>query len=170
MTREQVDTLLASYRVNLGRKGHLETTIMDLEQKINAAEEQVVDDLSLHAVSIDGMPHGNKVGSPTERIAIDLTEGKTIPMLEEAKQELNGLYAEHRELTLKISYVDSWMKGLTPREQWVLNHQVIDRDFWRDVIVEYSAAYNEQVTKDRLKRIRSEGMSKVYKMAGVLII
>ena len=77
MTREQVDGMLREYRALIGRCGHIDAEIRRLERAIESERAQFERDACAPAVSrLDGMPRSSGQGSPTERVALMLVDGR----------------------------------------------------------------------------------------------
>ena len=166
MTKERVMEMLKTYRFELGRCGHLQAEIAALNLKYKQTEH----DLTIAMVSpgaqvLSDMPRGTSVGNPTERYAMRLVEGLHDADLKEIEEKIAALEAEHQERSTTVMYVQSWLSGLAERERWVVEAQVIDGVFWRDVCSRYRQHFEEDCSKDTLKRYRDRALDKIYEMA-----
>lgn len=172
MTREQVDALLLGYHEMVGRCGHIGAEIASLEQKITGIREEFERDAAAPAISrIDGMPRGTTLSDPTQCIALKLADGEAYRQSDAYRREcalrdeIAALERERAEKRLRIQYVDSWLSGLADRERWVIERHLIDGDIWHDIITPFNRRYDDDVTKDRLKRIQQKALEKIYGMA-----
>lgn len=166
MTHEKVDELLKAYRFEVGRCGHLETEIAQLQKAIASSQENLAEDASaVRPQQISDMPHGTTVGRPTERIAIMLASGWIPDYLKDMQQELAELQKEYDSRYFTVLFVSSWLNGLAERERWIVEHQVIDGEYWKDVVRKYRDTFCEETSKDSLKRLKKKALDKIYQMA-----
>ena len=166
MTVERVNQLLKSYRFELGRCGHIKAEIAELERRYKQTEH----DLTIAMVSpgaqvISDMPRGTSVGKPTEQYAMRLLEGLKDKDLKDIEIKIEALKSELEERSTAVAYVQSWLAGLPERERWVIEAQVIDGVFWKDVCSRYRQHFEEDCSKDTLKRCRDRALEKIYDMA-----
>lgn len=166
MTIDRVEEMLKSYRYAVGRCGHIAQEIKTLRAQYATEKHDVLVAIaSPKPQQITDMPHGTTVGNPTEKHGLMLASGyasEEMKELEAAIAKLEDEYYANRAIT---EYVESWLKGLNERERWIVETQVIDGVFWRDVGVQYAARFGESVSKDTLKRIRDKAMEKIYSIA-----
>lgn len=166
MTHEKVDEMLKSYRFEIGRCGHLEVEIRQIEEALARARSDAAADVaSLQSPQLTGMPHGSTVSSPTERAGIALASGWLPEYIKQMDSDLAELRKEYSQRYLTVMFVSSWLQGLTERERWIIEHQVIDGEFWKDILARYKSAYSEECSKDSLKRLKSRALEKIYAMA-----
>ena len=166
MTRERVDEILKGYRFDVGRCGHLAQEIQMLEQRAaNMHADEVSALVSPKPQQITDMPRGTAIGNPTEKFGLMLASGYTSDEVKALEADIAARKAEYRERRDRVVFVQSWLSGLTERERWMVETQVIDAVFWKDVGVQYAARFGENVSKDTLKRLRDRAMDKVYVMA-----
>ena len=94
-----------------------------------------------------------------------LLEGLHDQELQEIDVKIAALEDEYNTRHLTVMYVQSWLAGLTERERWVVEAQVIDGVFWKDVCSRYRQHFEEDCSKDTLKRYRDRALDKIYAMA-----
>ena len=166
MTHNRVDTILRGYRFDLGRCGHLAMEIKELEQKYNTEKTDMIHALvSPHPQQITDMPHGTAISNPTEKFGLMLAGDYKSEEMQELDIKIMSKTDEYNERKTRVMYVQGWLTGLTERERWMVETQVIDGVFWKDVGVQYASKFGEAVSKDTLKRLRDRAMDKVYAMA-----
>lgn len=166
MTTERVMEMLKAYRFELGRCGHLQTEINAMQRQYNQIEHDLtVAMCSPGAQQLSDMPRGTAVGNPTERHAMRLLEGLHDQELQEVEVKIAALEDEYNTRQLTVMYVQSWLAGLTERERWVVEAQVIDGVFWKDVCSRYRQHFEEDCSKDTLKRYRDKALFKIFEMA-----
>ena len=173
MTQEQVNTLLREYRALVGRCGHIDAEIQRLRRAICAARAQFAADLAAPSVSrLDGMPPGGQPGSPTERAGLELADGRAFENsdagleVRHMEAEIARLEAEREERQLRVRYVESWLNGLPDRERWVIERHLIDGEIWHDIIQQFNARFSDDISRDRLKRLQTRALERIYAMAG----
>lgn len=166
MTQEQVNEMLKSYKYAVGRCGHLKTELDMLARQIKVAQNDRAADLAaIKPQQITDMPHGTQVGNPTEKFGLMLASGWEPEHITELKARHIQLTAELHNCELVVNFVDSWLEGLTERESWIIQQQVIEARFWKDVQMDYRREFDDVCSKDTLKRLRARAMEKIYKMA-----
>ena len=166
MLPTRVDTMLRNYREYAGRVLHLENHIASLSKTIEELRATALADAaSPGSQNMDGMPHGTAVGQPTERIAIMFADGFTPDYIVKLEMELEACRAEYDEKVQTVIFVDAWLKGLTEKERWIIEKQVIDAVTWRELIVLYARDFGEPRTKEALKKLRVRTMDKIYHIA-----
>lgn len=166
MTVEQVNLILKGYRFDVGRCGHLEVELHHLEKGL-AAELALITEgaASLQSPVISDMPHGTGISNPTERIGMLVADGWKPEVVKQMEKDIQLLNAEYQTRMRNVKYVDSWLSGLPERERWMIEQQVIDGVFWRDLTALFRIRFGADCSKDTLKRIRERGLMKVYEMA-----
>ena len=166
MVPEKVDQLLKDHKMTVGRHKYLVSMIDELKCQAEEWSKNIAEDIvTLGNQSIDGMPHGTTVGNPTERFGIMLASGFTPAGLKELEHEIRQLEKEAHEKAVSIKIVEAWLDGLTEKERWIVEKQLIDGMYWREVVSEYHRRYGEEYSKEGLKRIRDSAVSKIHKMA-----
>lgn len=166
MTNKRVMEMLKAYRFEVGRCGHLQAEIAELQRQYSRLEHDLTDAMvSPGAQQISDMPRGTTVSNPTERYAMRLVEGLNDEDLKALNLKIAALEAEYNQRNLTVMYVESWLNGLAERERWVVEAQVIDGVFWKDVCSRYRQRFEEDCSKDTLKRYRDRALEKIYEMA-----
>lgn len=166
MLPDRVDEMLRNYREYLGRVLHLERYIVELKQEIEKNKaEALVEAASPGSPNMDGMPHGTIVSQPTERIALQFASGNWPEFVQESMAKLKEAEDEYNEKVGTVIFVDAWLKGLTERERWIIEKQVIDKAPWREVTAMFYREFDSVRSKEGLKYIRDKALQKIYKMA-----
>ena len=167
MTRPQVDDYLAQYRECVGRVGYLLLRLPVMRSELQKIKDNLVADAALETPQHEeGMPHGSGVGNPVEKIVLKFADGFLPEDVMVAEKELQSAEQEFEYRQRVVLCVDAWLKGLSEREAWIINHKVIDSDYsWREVIVMYRLQYGEEYSRDALKRIKDRAMEKIYRFA-----
>lgn len=166
MTIERVDEMLKTYRFEVGRCGHLKKDIEILTMDIEKAKRGLAADLvGPGAQEITDMPRGTTVGNPTEKYGLMLAGGWVSDEVRDMENKLGELTAEYTERKKTVDYVESWLNGLSERERWMVETQVIDGVIWREVLMQYQEKFGEYRSKDTLKRLRDRAMDLIYDMA-----
>lgn len=172
MEKERVDALLRDYRENIGRCGHLRMEIKRNAFRMDQAREAFRREALGPGVSqCTGAPRGTTPGNPTEALGLMLAEGH-VPEDSPQGREITRLKLESARMSaemgvrqMQVDYVDCWLAGLTDRERWVIEHHIIEREIWHDIMIAFNQRYADDVSKDRLKRIQSRALERIYAMA-----
>lgn len=166
MTRDRVDAILKGYRFDVGRCGHLAQEIQLANEKLNRLlSDEVTAMISPKPQQITDMPRGTAIGNPTEKFGLMLASGYSTEESKSLEIKIAAMDDEYKERRSRVVFVESWLSGLTERERWMVETQVIDGTFWKDVGVQYAQRFGENVSKDTLKRLRDKAMAKIYDMA-----
>lgn len=166
MTANSVNQMLKQYRKYLGRCAYLEELIPKLKTEIAEMYSKIVEDVvSIGGQQMDGMPHSPTVGRPTESLGIAIADGYRPDALVAKEKELADAQREYNEKLTTVVFVGAWLKGLTEREHWIIESQVIDGVSWRELVCEYHVKYGENRTKRSLQILRDKAMEKIYAMA-----
>ena len=166
MMPERAEQMLKDYKTYLGRCEYLKALIPELKSEAKIWHTHLVVDLARNTeTEMDGMPRGNKIGNPTERLGILLASGFTPDGLTELEDEIRRYEQELKEKTLVVHFVEAWLQGLTDKERWLIERQVIDGAFWRQIVTEYKERFGEEYSKEGLKKIKSGAMEKIFDMA-----
>lgn len=166
LTAEKVDQIIREHKMTVSRYKYLMNVIDELKRQAEIWSRHIAEDIvTLGNQTIDGMPHGTTVGNPTEKFGIMLASGFTPAGLKELKGEIARLENEAHEKSVNIRIVEAWLDGLSEKERWLVEKQVIDGAYWREVIAEYHRRYGEEYSKEGLKRIRDNAMAKIHQTA-----
>lgn len=166
MTKEQVDTMLCSYRECAGRCAHLENAIKDVDREIATAVMYLTDDMAaLQAQRITDMPHGTGISNPTEQIAMLIVNGNEPDYLRSMRRERSNLMMELEDKQRVIRYVDGWLCGLSDRQSWVIRKHMIDGEVWNEVANLYEHEYGEHLSDRTLRRMMKAALSCIYSIA-----
>ena len=166
MLPSKVDSMLKEYRFFIGRCGHLVTEIEQLEKEIAYARRGIAEDIAaISSPPLTDMPHGSSVGNPTERIGMMLATDFTPPHIADMEEKLAALKQEYAEKYLTVLFVSAWLKGLTEKERWIIERQVIDSVYWKEIVTRYKSDFSEDCSKDSLKRLKQKALEKIYLMA-----
>lgn len=166
MTRDKVDELLKRYRFEVGRYAYLDAQAKEIERQINKMRDMLIYDVaSIQSPVISDMPKGTSIGDPTQRVGTLLADGWEPQEIKDLVASLVGISAQRSESKLVVDFVSAWLDGLTERERWMIEKQVIDGEFWSMIIPAFSTTFGEAMSKDTLKRIRNRALEKIYKMA-----
>lgn len=166
MLPEQVDEMLKGYRAAKGRSAHIDVEIDRLRDKLNRTVEEDRRELAdITGQRYSSMPHGSECGNPTEEKGIRLLGMKTSPEAQRIIQEIEELEKLRQRQRITVLFVEAWMKGLTDKEQWLIEKQTIDGVSWKEVSWHYTSAFGHNATTDSLKRMRRAAMEKIYAMA-----
>lgn len=166
MTAERVNEMLHNYREYLGRCKHLEIEIAQAEKALKSSIATAREDAAAPGgQNLDGMPHGTTVGNPTERIALMFADGRYPKYIEDIAADLKELKEEYRQKSPTVVFVEAWLLGLTERERWIIEQQVIDGVTWRELASQHEKLFGEQRTKEGLKKLRARALEKIYRMA-----
>ena len=167
-TKQLVDEAVKSYAQDKARTAHLEVELADLERRIDKAIISLAgDEAGPKAQRISDMPHGTGVGNPTEQLAVKLASGWLPPEVRDMQGEHRTLQAEYDKTSARVKFVDAWLGALTERESWIVTHQCIQAEFWRDVINDYNREFGGYVTKETLKGLRAKAYKQMYLAAGI---
>jgi hypothetical protein len=162
---DQVLSMLSEYMITKGRCAYMEAKISVLEMEIRSAYASLVTDQVLASSGQDGMPRGNEISRTVENLAIRLADGWVPDTLRDMNAELSELYRQRDILKNVLARVDAWLKGLTDRQRFVIEHQVIQNESWREVTNSFRQQFGESVSKDTLKRIKDRAVDTIISMA-----
>lgn len=166
MLPETVDLMLGRYRAYAGRCAHLRVEIERRERVLDALRAQTLADAAaVSAQQYDGMPHASGTSDPTAQIGGRFADGYAPPEVADAEREIAALRAELADKYATVAFVEAWLRGLTEKESWVIEQQIIDCVCWRQVVIGHRLRFGEDYTKDGLKRIKAQALEKIYKMA-----
>lgn len=165
MQKNTVDEMLFRYREYVGRCGHLESLIANEEKQLKRLRANVAEELVGGGSVITGMPHGSGISDPTSRIGIALAEGYTPEHIKELERELDEAREELNGKLPTVIFVEAWLKGLTEKERWIVEAQVIDKYTWGEVAGQHITKFGATTSKNTLKRLKNRALDKIYQMA-----
>ena len=166
VTREKVNRLLKEYRVQLGRCKYLERLIPLLEAEVETMKRSLAEEsISIRGAALDGLPHGNDPSDPTQTIGLLLASGYQPDYLKKKEEELRLAQVEYRKRSPNVIFVEAWLKGLSPREKWVVENHIIDSLTWNEMIKDYERTFGETRTKRCLQQIKKQALEKIYSFA-----
>ena len=165
MLPSSVDNMLSEYKAVLGRCNSLSVSIKKLKREIEIQKAQAVLNLSGGGQQMDGMPHGNALSQPTERVGIMLATGYEYPGVTELRKLLVESEAEYLDKQMTLLFVEGWLDGLTARERWIIEQQIFEGATYRQLNTMYREKFGEECSKDSLRRLRKTALEKIYEMA-----
>ena len=165
MDREQIEGMIREYQANVGRCAHLDTQIRELEQGVRRALSVMIEEEILPGIGLDGMPHGNTVRRPTEEVACKYADGYIPEDIQHMQAKLERLAQDREGFANQVSYVDAWMKALNEKQRWIIRHQMIDQESWREIASAYTQSYGEIISKNTLKRMKDRAMDIIVGIA-----
>lgn len=165
MHRESVDLMLANYRETLARCGFLEKQIPVLEQKAASMRKTMVEDSIYVAQSLSGMPHGTNISDPTARVAVKFASGEVTDEVRQIEEEIVQKRCELVQKQTSVAFVEAWLESLNAKERLIIERQVIDKLYWREVVRHYEVSFGEIYSKHALKDMRDKAMQKIYRIA-----
>lgn len=165
MMPEKVDQMLKDYRECKGRCEHLRTEIELLDRQSVSLRRTMIEDAVSVSATVSDMPRGTALSDQTANVALRFADGKVPDYIKEIEADADKLRKELSEKDMVVIFVEAWLKGLTEKERWIIEKQVIDGAYWREIIHDYRDRYGDEYTKDGLKRIRNVAMTKIYRIA-----
>lgn len=157
--------MLGNYREYAARVAFLEKEIPQLEKLVAELKHSIVDDEVNITQVISDMPHGSGISDPTGRLGAMIAEGFTPQRIVEIEQEISRKKSELDFKQPTVVFVDAWLMGLNARERFLIQRKVIDNDMWRNIIYDFSTTYGEHYSKEGLKRILDNGLTKIFEIA-----
>lgn len=165
MLPDHVDEALKSYREYVGRCGHLECEIEYRKMLIERLKQTIVEDSVSCTQTISDMPRGGKLSDPTAKLGSALADGYETDEIKALRKEIVVLERELMEKNITVHFVTEWLKCLNEKERLIIEKQVIDGAFWRDVVRCFQSKFGEEYSKDGLKWIKRRALDKIYKIA-----
>lgn len=165
MLPDHVDNALKSYREYVGRCGHLECEIEYRKMLIERLRQTIVEDSISITQTISDMPRGGKLSNPTAKLGDALADGYETEEIKTLRNEIAELERELREKSITVRFVTEWLKCLNEKERLIIEKQMIDGAFWREVVRSYQLKFGEEYSKDGLKLIKKAALEKIYKIA-----
>lgn len=165
MTRDQVNEYLHAYQENKGRYLYLKEEITRLEMLMHELHCTAEGDEAFKGKGLSGMPYGGGKSDPTARIAVKLASGDMTDAMRDLYRELRTCCQERDEKQRACRYVEAWIKGLPERERWVIQRQMLDGRYWRELPNLFQKEIGEYYSQEGLKALKKRAMSMVQKMA-----
>lgn len=165
MQKDSVDAMLSNYREHLARCEYLECEIPELERLAACMRETMVEDTVSCTQAISDMPRGTTISDPTGRLALMFASGGVTEHVRQIEKEIADKKAELAQKRVTVIFVGAWLKALNEKERFVVEKQVIDKLFWRDVVRSYDRVFGEAYSKHGLKSIRDNALQKIYRIA-----
>ena len=81
------------------------------------------------------------------------------------EEEITEKKCELAQKRVTVIFVGAWLKALNEKERFVVEKQVIDKLFWRDVVRFYDRTFGDAYSKHGLKSIRDNALQKIYRIA-----
>jgi hypothetical protein len=166
MQKETVDKMLGNYREYSARCLYLECCIRDAEDKLRSIRKTMVPDaISITAKYTDMPGAKGRTSDPTASVASRFADGYMPDAAKELEAELARMQGELRDKTPTVVFVEIWLNALNDKERFVIEKQMIDGLFWREVAAAFNEKFRVRYSAVGLKRIRSGALEKVYKIA-----
>lgn len=170
MTQERVRGMLSGYMRNKARKGHLEAEIKKMDREYQRTRSELVDTLAgPRAQVITDMPHGTGISDPTAQLAVKLAGGWENDELKEMRREIQRKQGCLEDIRTELEYVDAWVEGLPARERFVIEHQMLRQEYWREVEDGYRERFGYEVSRDTLKRTKMQALTLIYQIADATV-
>lgn len=165
MNKEIVDTMLSNYRDYLARCEYLDSEIPELERLASHMRERMIED-SIHVTqTLSDLPHGTDISDPTGHLALMFASGGVTDHVRQIEEEIAKKKREREQKKISVHFVDAWLKSLNEKEKLLVEKQVIDKLYWREVIRHYENAFGELYSKHALKAIRDKALKRIYDVA-----
>ena len=166
MQREVVEKTLCQYRHNKGRCEFLAVEIDKLEYEIKLGMANIVaDEAAIGAQVISDMPHGTKIGNPTEETGIRLADGWVPQYIKDMREEVAKLRDEQHQLMISVNFVDAWLRGLSEREAWIIKVTYIDNESWERIASMHKKEFDSELTAKTLRKHKKAAFEKICLMA-----
>jgi len=162
MLRETVDTMLAHYREYVGRCGHLEGIISHGERQLKRFHADPADEMVGGSCSVVKFPAKSGISDPTSRIGLMLASNFTPATIKDMEAEISSAKAELDEKLPTVVFVDAWLKGLSEKERWLIESQILDGNVWSLVAAQHYVRYGAKISVKTLKRLKYKTLEKIY--------
>lgn len=157
--------MLANYREYAGRCMYLEFMIAKKEAELRSLQQTLIEDSVSCTQVISDMPRGGALSDPTARLGAAVADGYESDQIKQVKAEIEALQNELDAKQPTILFVSALLEGLSEKERWIVEKQVIDGAYWREVIFGYRTKFGDTYSKDGLKRIKKAALQKLYRIA-----
>lgn len=165
MQKESVDTMLSNYREHLARCEYLECEITELECLVKHLRNTMIEDTVSCTQVISDMPRSTAISDPTGRLAMMFASGGVTEHVQQIEDEITEKKLELAQKRVTVIFVEAWLKVLNEKERFVVEKQVIDKLFWRDIVRLYDRVFGDAYSKHGLKSIRDNALHKIYRVA-----
>lgn len=166
MRMEDICETLRLHRQSIGKRDLLQIEIAEAEETLKIMQRTVAEDVAAPgAQNVTGMPKGNMVGNPTERLGLMLASGDAPRHIAQLKTDIAELKRELHDLTIRINRVAAWLAGLSERESWVITGHMVNGLTWCDMANEYQRRYGQPRTRRSLQRLKRQALRKIAQMA-----
>lgn len=165
MRAEKVDEYLEKYREYAARCDFLDKELKELRRLAEAMKASFVEDNVSVAQVMSSAPKGSSISDPTGRLGILAADGYTPDYIKDIENEIMEKQSEYEYKIPVVVFVESWLKVLTIRERFVVENKTIGCMFWRELVLAYKREFGEEYSRQGLKRIRDNAVSKIHKIA-----
>ena len=162
MNQEMVDTMLSEHRVTEAKLKCLTATLDVLDNLLEIAKSEMVDDEVSLSQQLTGMPHGSGTTDPTGRLAIEIASGHVSWRVDQIEDEIRNVKIEISKIEWKVIMVNAWLGCLNERERFLIEKKYLDEMTWKEIEESYNKEYGVIMTKRGLKNIIDRGIEKIY--------
>lgn len=165
VTYAEIEANIRGYNEARGRRAYLEAQIALKRREL----EHLLANLAVYeagpaAQIITGMPHGTKLSDPTAETAMRLAEGPEPPEVKALRAEIARLEDQKAAADAEVCLVDAMLIALTEPERYVITHQLINGQYWAQVVDEWESESGQPSTKAILKRLKSKALEKLQRV------
>lgn len=165
MTKDAVEKHLKEYREYSARCEYLRQEIPRLEKVVQELRDDIVDNEVHITQVITDTPRGNTTSDPTGKLGAKLAQGYNPHYIQEIEEEIKQKQLELKYKDVSVWSVETGMKALTPKEQFLIERKYIQEDFWRNIVEGFNATFNEGYNnKDTLKKMIDKGLEKMARV------
>lgn len=165
MQPAEVDKLLSEYPSNKARYNHLYLEAMDMAIQINAETRRALANDAIQAQQYRDTPPSGKVSKPVEELALRYVDGYIPDTLAGWMKESEEMWSELRSLDISITYVDTWLEGLSDKERSVIVAHEIDQKSWSEIASTSAKTFGYHVGVSNLQKIKRKAIQKIYAIA-----
>ena len=165
VTLAEIEAKIRGYNEARGRRAYLDAQIILKSREL----ERLLANLAVYeagpaAQVITGMPHGTRLSDPTAETALRLAEGHEPPEVKALKREIAKLEDQRAAADADVCLVDAMLIALTEPERYVITHQLIDAQYWSQVVDAWEGESRQPSTKAILKRLKSKALEKLQRV------
>lgn len=165
MQPKEVDKLFAEYKSNKARYNHLYLEAMDMTVRINAETRHALANDAVKAQKYSDLPASGKISKPVEDLALRYVDGYVPDSLGNWMRESEAMWAELRDLDISITYVDTWLEGLSVKERAIVTAHEINKRSWADISSTSAREYGVHLGVSALQMIKRSAMKNIYAIA-----